>query len=94
MTRKVKFADYDMVYEYVTFVPCLQDTLAQWQNCKVTHLQTIYCSIHGTLNGFDFEKACRSSDEEDKLFEAEDVDTVDDEDDADTTDDDEENTIS
>jgi hypothetical protein len=65
-TKKVRFDDHVVIHEYDTYIPCMQETLDSWRECKKQHLQDSYLANHGTLDGFDFNRECIISDNEDE----------------------------
>jgi len=64
--RHVQFAEQVVIYEYETYCPCMQEILANWQECKRIHLQNIYILNHGSLNNFDFDQECKREDASDE----------------------------
>lgn len=67
-TKHVRFDDHLIIHEYETENICLQEYLEQWRQCKLIHLQNTYYQKYGTLIGFNFDKECRLSDKEDKIY--------------------------
>lgn len=68
--RHVHFNDNIITYHYEETIPCLQETMHTWEECKRHHLQQVYQQVHGNLVGFDFDKECLISDQEDSKYES------------------------
>jgi|UniRef100_A0A6C0BL04 hypothetical protein len=67
----VHFSEEIVIYQYEETIPCLQETLHDWEECKQHHLQQVYQHLHGNLIGFDFATQCVLADQEDSKYESE-----------------------
>jgi len=69
MSKKtVHFNSHVVVHEYYLVIPCLQEYLYWWDQGKKEFLMISYQKTHGTLVGFDLEKALQISQQEDELL--------------------------
>ena len=65
-TKKVSFDDRVIIYQYETFIPCLQEYYFNYQECKKQQLTQKYVMEHGTLEGFDLAKAIKLAEQADQ----------------------------
>lgn len=68
--KSVSFSEDVEVYEYEKIIPCLQEYLYGWEECKKEHLQNQYLLRYRTLNGFDLAKALKENKAEEEYIEA------------------------
>jgi hypothetical protein len=69
--KKVQFDPNVITYEYYQEIPCLQEHLENWNQCKKLHLQREYLDKNGTLEGFDYLTEYALSEQENEQYELE-----------------------
>jgi hypothetical protein len=69
--KHVSFSQTTQIYYVSTDIPCIQEYLENYKECKKQFLKAMYLQKYGNMNNFNYEKELEKHNKDEKKIEQE-----------------------